>query len=95
MVRQLRKKFIVTAMSALLVILVVLIAAINIMNHVQSVAATDAVLNELASQGGSFSAFRFDFSGSRGYITSPGMTTLPPFPDFQPLSTHSFNQEQP
>ena len=47
-------------MSALLVILVVLIAAINIMNHVQSVAATDAVLNELASQGGSFSAFRFD-----------------------------------
>lgn len=60
MVRQLRKKFIVTAMSALLVILVVLIAAINIINHVQSVAAADAVLNELASQGGSFSDFRFE-----------------------------------
>ncbi|MBQ4417837.1 MAG: HAMP domain-containing histidine kinase [Butyrivibrio sp.] len=60
MVRQLRKKFIVTAMSALLVILVVLIAAINIFNYVQFVVSTDTVLDELASQGGSFSAFRFD-----------------------------------
>lgn len=60
MVRQLRKKFIVTAMSALLVILVILVAAINIIHRVQTVVATDAVLDELKSRGGSFSDARFD-----------------------------------
>ena len=54
MVKKLRRKFVITAMSALLVILIVLIGVINIFNVVQITQHADEMLQILTDNNGSF-----------------------------------------
>jgi signal transduction histidine kinase len=54
MVKKLRRKFVITAMSALLVILLATIAFINITNFVEITGGADEVLQILAENDGSF-----------------------------------------
>ena len=54
MVRKLRRKFVITAMSALLVILVVLISVINISNFIEVTNSADELLTILANNDGNF-----------------------------------------
>lgn len=54
MVSKLRRKFVITAMSALLVILVVLIGVINISNFVEVTKSADELLTILADNDGNF-----------------------------------------
>ncbi|MCH4192487.1 MAG: HAMP domain-containing histidine kinase [Butyrivibrio sp.] len=57
MVKKLRRKFVITAMSALLVILIVLIGVINIFNVVQITQHADEMLQILTDNNGSFPRF--------------------------------------
>lgn len=54
MVKKLRRKFVITAMGALLVILVVLISVINVVNFVEISVSSDSTLQVLAENDGSF-----------------------------------------
>lgn len=54
MVSKLRRKFVITAMSALLVILVVLISVINVANLIEVTNSADSILKTLADNDGAF-----------------------------------------
>ncbi len=72
MVKKLRRKFVITAMSALLVIIIALIAVLNISNLYQIEKQTDEMLQILADHDGSFPT-----PAERNRLESDNGTNLP------------------
>lgn len=75
MIRKLKIKFTVLAMTAILILLVIIVTAINIANYNVVVNEADAVLSILTQNRGTFP----DFSGNRGDFLPPNMSPETPF----------------
>lgn len=71
MVKKLRRQFIVTAMSALLVILVVTIGIINVTNIVEITSGADDILSVLAENDGAFPSMNFNGDSAAPEGTAP------------------------
>ncbi|MBR1771035.1 MAG: GHKL domain-containing protein [Lachnospiraceae bacterium] len=54
MIRNLRRKFIVVAMSSMLAVLIIIVCALNVANYVNTVTRADKILAMLAENGGHF-----------------------------------------
>ena len=76
MVNKLRRKFVITAMSALLVILVVLIGVINVANFVEVTNSSDEILKTLADNDGKFPEMNHSQEqGASSHSSQGGMTS--------------------
>ena len=54
MIRNLRRKFIVVAMSSMLAVLIIIVCALNVANYVNTVTRADKILAMLAENGAIF-----------------------------------------
>ena len=59
MIRKLRKKFVLTAMAALLIILILILGFINLLNYHQIESRTDGIVQTLLAGGGRFPQEQF------------------------------------
>ncbi len=73
MVSKLRRKFVITAMSALLVILLVLISVINVSNFIEVTKSADELLTILAENDGNFPDMNPSFKEGKNDADTAGI----------------------